>query len=205
MNKKIIIIGAGGHAKVALAALLECQATVMGLTENDPRKHGMEILGCRVIGNDAVITNHDPQEVLLVNGVGSTKDNTPRKKIFKTFKALGFTFINVIHPAAFCSRGVILSEGVQIHAGAVLQPGVTIGENTIINTGARIDHDCLIGAHAHIAPGAVLCGDVRVAEGAFIGSGACVIQGVKIGRGSIVGAGCTALKDVGPGETFVGR
>jgi sugar O-acyltransferase (sialic acid O-acetyltransferase NeuD family) len=198
----VIIIGAGGHAKVLIDALLP--AEVLGLTDANPERAGQLLLGLPVIGSDDVVAQYPPTTIRLVNGLGSVRAGYHRKSLFERFKREGYQFASVIHPSVVIARDVVLSEGVQIMAAAVVQSGCHIGKNTIINTRAVVDHDCHIGSHVHIAPGAILSGGVDVGENAHIGTGATVIQGIRIGRNSLVAAGAVVIRDVPEDVTVAG-
>ena len=196
MKKPVVLLGSGGHAKVLLGILQRCGYEITGVT--DPaRVPGSDWLGCRVLGGDEAVRRFEPDQVLLVNGIGSLpRDGRIRTKVFDDFSAVGYRFQTLLDPAAFVADQVRLAGGVQVMAGAVIQVGVLIAENCIVNSGAIIDHECRIGRHVHIAPGAVLSGGVEVGDGVHIGTGAVVIQGIRIGAGSIVGAGSVVTKDV---------
>jgi len=197
MSKPVVLLGSGGHAKVLLGMLQRCGCEIAGVT--DPaRVPGSEWLGCRILGGDEAVSRFEPDQVLLVNGMGSLPhDGGMRRTLFDDFTAAGYRFLSVLDPAAFVADQVRLAAGVQVMAGAVIQVGVLIAENCIVNSGAIVDHECRIGRHVHIAPGAVLSGGVEIGDGAHIGTGAVVIQGIHIGSGSIVGAGSVVTKDVG--------
>jgi sugar O-acyltransferase (sialic acid O-acetyltransferase NeuD family) len=199
--KPVIVLGAGGHAKVLIDVLKLCKVQILGYT--DPQKFE-PILGIPSIGKDEEILNYNPNSIELVNGLGSIGDNRLRKALFSKFKEYGYVFRSVIHPAAIVASDVQLSEGVQIMAGAVVQPGCVIGHNTIINTRASIDHDCNIGNHVHIAPGATLCGHVIVEDDVHIGTGANVIQGIKIGNNSLIRAGSLVIHHIQPNKKVIG-
>lgn len=204
MNLPVIILGAGGHAKVLIDILLLRAALIAGIVAPEAEKQGTSILGIPVIGNDDVALAQGPGAIMLVNGVGSVKEPALRKHLFDTFKARGFTFAGVLHPSAVIAGDVLLAEGVQVMAGAVIQPGCSIGRNAIINTRASVDHDCTISDHVHVAPGATLSGNVVVGEHVHIGAGATVLQGVRIGKNSVIGAGAVVLQDVPEGVLVVG-
>lgn len=200
MAEPIIIIGAGGHAKVLLEALHRAGCEVIGLTTLDHGMTNQSILGCQVLGSDEVLSKYERDRIRLVNGIGSVDSLAKRKRVFDNFKKRGFRFATVIHPGAIVSSDAKLGEGVQIMAGAIIQPGIAIGDNTIVNTGAAIDHDCKIAEHVHIAPGCTLSGNVIVGAETHIGTGATVIHGITIGRRCLVAAGavvCTNISDAG--------
>ena len=203
MDKPVIIIGAGGHAKVLYDSLRLLGVEMLGMLDKCPPP--VDRAGdLPIIGDDSAISAYSNDAVELVNGLGSVGDTALRASIYYKFKKLGYGFRQVIHPAAIIASDCILGEGVQVMAGAVVNTGTKIAEDSIINTRAVVDHDCVIGSHVHIAPGAILSGGVQVGDGSHIGTGATIIQGVSIGRNALVGAGAVVLKDVPPGAKVVG-
>lgn len=204
MNLPLIVLGAGGHAKVLVDALLGAGQPVHGLTDTDPAKTGSAVLGVPVLGGDKEVLAFAPEEVRLVNGIGSVRVSVLRHQLYENFKNMGYFFERVVHASAIVASDVVLDEGAQIMAGVVLQTGCHIGENVIINTRAAVDHDCVIGSHAHVSPGAILCGNVEVGEGSHIGAGATVIQGVRIGCNCTVAAGAVVIRDIPDGLTVAG-
>lgn len=204
MSLPVIILGGGGHAKVLIEALRASGVTVLGITDADPAKRGTSVLGVPVLGDDAEVERRAPGSVLLVNGVGSVDRPKARTALFNAFKAKGYSFATVLHPAAVIASDAVLGEGAQVMAGAVIQPGCSIGENVIINTRVSVDHDCSIGPHAHLAPGVTLSGEVHIGSGSHIGTGAVVVQGVRIGSGCLVAAGAVVVADVHEEATVIG-
>ncbi|MBI3251927.1 MAG: acetyltransferase [Candidatus Omnitrophica bacterium] len=187
-RRPVILIGAGGHARVLADALDRLRINVLGAT--DARPGGIRNFPLPLIGNDEyVLKKFKPANVYLVNGIAGIETDSLRAAIYRRFKKNGYEFLRVIHPSAVMARDVGLSEGVQVMAGAVIQAGAILGENALVNTRASIDHGCRIGAHTHVAPGAVLCGDIRIGEGCHIGAGAVIVQGLSIPKGSFIKAG----------------
>lgn len=203
MEHPVIILGAGGHAKVLVDTLERLAVDIVALVDIAPGGPGA-VLGVPVVCGEEAVLKYKPEEILLVNGLGSTGSTGKRAAVFQRFRDRGYRFAAVVHPAAFIAGEVTIGEGAQIMAGAVIQPGCTLGADAIVNTGATVDHDCLIGAHVHIAPGATLSGGIVAGDGVHLGAGATVIQGVRLGANSIVGAGAVVLKDVAAGATVVG-
>lgn len=204
-ERPLVLLGAGGHARVLVALARAAGRKVLGVC--DPVLAVSQAScweGLDVLGNDSAVERFSPNNVALMLGVGQLVKNTRREAIYDLWVARGYDFPVLIHPAAWVAPNVVMRSGVQVMAGAVIQPGCMIGENSIINTRVGIDHDCNIGRNVHVAPGATLCGSVTVGDGVFIGAGATVIQGVIIGRNSVVGAGVTLVRDVTPQTTIVG-
>lgn len=196
MDKKVIVIGGGGHARVLLDILQMNRADVLGYV--DARETGLPIA---YLGSDeALPEKYSSAEVILVNGVGSVKRPESRQRIFEQLKSLNYQFFSVVHPRAIVAESAEIGEGVQVMANVVLNPGVSIEDNVIINTSASIDHDCQIAAHTHIAPGVTLSGNVTIGKGCHVGTGAVVIQGITIGAKVLVGAGVVVRRDVENGK-----
>jgi sugar O-acyltransferase (sialic acid O-acetyltransferase NeuD family) len=200
----VIVLAAGGHAKVLIDALKLMQAQVLGIVDADPAKSGQLILGVPVLGGDDEVGKHRTDMICLVNGLGSVRGTASRLALFERFHNNGYRFASVIHPSAILSSEVAMCEGVQIMAGAVVQNGCSLGANAIINTRVALDHDCRIGDHVHVAPGATLSGGVEVGNGSHIGTGATIIQGIRIGSNCLVGAGAVVIRDVPDGATVLG-
>lgn len=204
MSQPVIVLGAGGHAKVLVEALLASSAVIAGIVDPDPSLTNTAVLGVPVLGTDNVIDEFPPSEVQLVNGLGSIGSPVRRQRLYEDFERKGYRFATVVHPSAIIASDVEVDVGAQIMAGAVIQPGSRIGRNVIVNTRASVDHDCVVGAHVHIAPGVTLSGGITIGDSTHIGTGATVIQGIHIGKGSIIGAGALVTKEVPPGVTVVG-
>lgn len=201
---RVLIVGAGGHAKVLLDALIENNLEIIGLTDFERAKWHTELRGIPVLGNDDEILSYNPEDIVLANGIGSIGSTAKRQHIYELFTEKGYIFAKVIHPSSVISPNARLAAGVQVLAGAVVSAGTKIGENSIINTSASVDHDVSIGKHVHVAPGVTISGGVSVGDGTHIGTGASVVQGVHIGKNVIVGAGAVVLHDVADNEIVYG-
>ncbi len=187
----IVVIGAGGHAKVVIDAIRRQDVyNIIGLTCPDAARKGEVFHGETIIGDDDVI----PPGSNVALGIGNRASRTGpglgvRRRVFEAMTSLEKWFPPIVHPRAIVSFHCNIGEGAQIMAGAIINPGARIGRNTIINTGAIVEHDCLVGAHCHIAPGAILCGGVKIGDETHVGAGAIILQGRTIGAGVVVAAG----------------
>lgn len=190
----LLIIGAGGHARVVLAALSDGVRPALV----DPAvPSGTRLDGIPVLGGDEVLASHIEGTHVAIGSNVRRRDAVDR--------AGPRAWTTIISPLAHVIDGVTLAEGAFVGARAVIQPGAKIGRHVIINTGAIVEHDCVVGDFAHVAPGAVLCGAVVVGEGALVGAGAVVTPGITIGRDTVIGAGAVVVADVPDGVTVVGN
>jgi UDP-perosamine 4-acetyltransferase len=191
-EKPIVLVGAGGHARVVRDLLNTLERSIRGYCAIEPEGD------LPYLGNDEqLLDTVSPSDVYLVNGIGavSPQANEHRDKIFLKFKQHGFSFITLIHPSAVVSSSVTLEEGVQIMAGVVIQTHVNVGPNTIINTSSSIDHDCILGKSVHIAPGVTLSGNVKIGAFSHIGVGATIIQNITVKESTLLRAGTTLIKE----------
>jgi sugar O-acyltransferase (sialic acid O-acetyltransferase NeuD family) len=205
MKLPLIMLGAGGHARVLHALAIAADHLVIGLCDPELTAKGeTHWNGIPVLGGDEALQDIDPTSTGLINGIGQLVGSQLRERIYTRMRSAGFHFPPLIHPSAWVAPDVTLDDGVQVMAGAIVQPGCSIGSNTILNTRAGVDHDCIIGAHVHVAPGATLCGGVQVDDGAFIAAGAVLIQSLHIGARAIVGAGSILTRSLPEGQTCIG-
>lgn len=190
--KQVVIIGAGGHAKVVID-ILKSDPTVriVGCTA---RQSGAEVMGIPIVGDDSKL------EKLYEQGVAhafvAIGDNRLRRLLGHKAETIGFRLINAVSPFACISDSAVIGTGVAVMPGAIVNAGVRIGNMCIINTGASVDHDGVIGNACHIAPGSVLAGFVNVGDGSFLGAGTVVRDGIAIGSWSVLGAGSVVVRNI---------
>lgn len=201
-GKSIIILGAGGHAKVVADVLIKSDCKILGLVTPEKEK-GSICFGCKVLGDDDVIDSYLDKGFLLANGIGFLPGIPLRWELAKRMRDKGFSFVKVIHPSAIISDDVVIDDGVQIMAGSILQPGVHVGRDSIINTGTCVDHDCDIGQNCHLAPNVTLSGNVTIENGVHVGTGTSVIQNKKIGLNSVIAAASVIYHDIPDGVTYI--
>ncbi|MDX6769786.1 MAG: acetyltransferase [Elusimicrobiota bacterium] len=201
---KTVILAAGGHAVVLAETLRAAKTRVAGFTDANPQRRGTTVEGLKVLGGDEFLAELEPSATRLVNGLGTTGDTGPRRRLFETWRERGFRFPPVVAASAVVAPSASLGAGCQVLTRAVVHPRAVVGENAVVNTAAVIEHDAVVGAHAFVSPGAVVCGGARIGARAFIGAGAVVLPGVTVGEGARLGAGAVATRDVRPGVTAVG-
>ena len=200
MRKKVVIIGAGGHAKVIVDILRkDPDIELKGCTD---RRSGGFVLNVPVLGDDAILPNLYRQGIH--HAFIALGNNAVRHKAYQEALELGFQFVNAISPFACISDSAVLGTGIAVMPGAIVNAEAVIGNNCIINTGASLDHDCNIGDSCHIAPGCNLSGNVTVGTGTFAGIGSKVIDGIQIGEWSIIGGGSVVIRDIPSSCTAVG-
>ncbi|WP_166966377.1 acetyltransferase [Yeosuana marina] len=195
--KKILIIGASGHAKVVID-IIERQNTyqIFGLIDSF-KDIGTQLLGYNILGTEDDIPNliekHD-----IYGGLIAVGDNWKRSQLVHKIENLtsNFKFIVAIHPSAIIGKQVDIEEGSVIVAGVVINCDTQIGKHCIVNTKASVGHDCTIKAFSSIAPGVTLGGHVMIENHTAISLGANLIGKIHIGEHTVIGAGALVLNDI---------
>lgn len=197
----VILIGAGGHAKVCIEAFRE-QGLYEPVACIDPNTQADYVLGVFVDRNE------DGLESYLAKGLKwafvAIGHNPLRAKLALDLRKSGFQLPNAISQRARVSPSATLGHGILIMPGAVINAESDIGDFCIVNTNAVVEHDCRVGIACHVAPGSVLGGRVRLEDEVFIGTGASVIPNLAIGKGATVGAGAAVVSNIDANVTVVG-
>ena len=196
MSKPVVMLGAGGHAKVLMEILEQNDCKLMAIVSPETPSWTPETFNPIWLKADEDVLDFSSNDYLLINGLGSLPaNNNKRTELHAFFKQQGYEFKTVIAKGAVVSGYSLLGEGVQVCPGSVVNQ-CTVGQFTIINSGAIVEHDVYIGENSHIAPGAVICGDVALGNQVHVGAGATIIQGVEVGNGAVIGAGSIVTKNV---------
>jgi UDP-3-O-[3-hydroxymyristoyl] glucosamine N-acyltransferase len=107
------------------------------------------------------------------------------------------------------SCGVRISADVDIGANTVIARGsyrdTTIGRGTKIDAMVFIAHNVMVGRNCLIVAHSEISGSVVIQDDVIIGPNVTIKEHVTIGRGALIGAGAVVLKDVPPGEVWVGN
>lgn len=192
----LVVVGAGGHAKVVIAAIRATGDAVSSVYDDDPKLWGTSIMGIPIRGPVAALRSQPQQKAVLAIG-----DNKIRERLASS---LDLRWCTVVHPAAHVDVSAKVGAGSVIFAGAVVQADAVIGEHSIINTSASVDHDCHVGNLVHVGPGVRLAGEVTLRDKALLGTGSVVIPRTTIGFGTTVGAGGVVVHDLPDGVVAVG-
>lgn len=201
MNKSVIIIGAGGHARVIAEIIIKSGDTVIGFLDDNLDIQGKSVFkDIKVLGKISECESFQKKhkECLFIVGIGN---NYVRAEIFNKYK---LNYYIAIHPSSIISDGVKIGIGTVIMPNTVINVGSVIGSDCIINTGAIIEHDNVIKDNVHISPAATLCGTVEVGEFTHVGAGATIKNNIKIFKECTIGAGAVVVKDIEKSGTYAG-
>ena len=192
---RLVVIGAGGHAKVVIDTAERSGWTVVGVIDDHS---GASVFGYPYLGSlsDAIFDS----AWQFVIAIGS---NAVRAKIAAALDGR-VNWATVVDFGANVSKRATVGVGGVVFAGSVIQADAIVGRHCIVNSAASIDHDVFIGDCCHVAPRAVLTGGVRLEEGVFVGAGAVMTPLTVAGAWSTLGAGAVAVQNLEPGAVYVG-
>ena len=191
---RLLVVGAGGHAKVVIDAAEEAGFEIAGIigTATDVPE---------ILGHPVSLSSEGLQADGFIAAIG---DNATRARYFAEYARAGLPPFSVSHPSAIVGKDVSIGDGTFVAAGVIVNAGARIGVDAILNTGCIVDHDCVIGEHSHIGPQVALCGAVTLGEGVLFGVGSCASPRASVGAWSVVGAGAAVVGDLPARTVCVG-
>jgi sugar O-acyltransferase (sialic acid O-acetyltransferase NeuD family) len=203
---KIVIIGAGGHAREVAEILrhqgqVEPGISVIGFIDENTQSCGEMHDGVPVLGDWSWFDEVDRNHIRVISAVGSP--DACRHLVWRA-RELGLAFASAISPLAHVSPRAHLGEGVTLFPNVTVNTGAYIGDHCILNVGATVSHDAKVGEYTNVNPGARIAGNVTIGAGCYIGMGADIIHQVSVGADTIVGAGAAVVRDLGANVTAVG-
>ena len=158
MEKKLLLIGGGGHCHSVLDSVLATdEYNQIGVVAKDQDNYN-DLLEDSFVATYLIGTDKDlprlydegwKEAFITLGSVGSTKG---RRMLFSVIEKIGLVMPIVVDPSAVVSDKAEIAAGVFIGKRSVVNAGSKIGTGAIINTGAIIEHDCVIGDFAHVSP-----------------------------------------------------
>ena len=191
MNKKLAIIGAGGHGKVVGEIALLNQYDTIDFF--DDKISEIKNFPFRIVGNIELLKKNLKNYDDFFVAIG---DNVIRCDKISWLKKEKKNIVSLIHPKSTVSKFSSIEAGSCVMANAVVNAGTNIKEGVIINTSSSIDHDCSIEDYSHISPNCSLSGNVRVGKFTHLGTGTSVHPRINIGQNVKTGIGSKIYKDI---------
>ena len=193
---KVIIIGAGGHAKAVIDSGSYMYEFTGFIDDNKTGSH----LGLPIYG-DSIDSVKNPENYGWFIAIGNLHN---RAKWYKKLTDRGLRIVTIIDRSAVISKQAVIGNGNFIGKLVCVEAYARIGDDNIINTKSLVEHGCVVGNHCNLSTNAVMNGEVILDDYAFVGSSAVIICCKHIGRNATVGAGATVIRDVPNGTTVAG-
>jgi sugar O-acyltransferase (sialic acid O-acetyltransferase NeuD family) len=176
---------------------------IVGLLDDDPKRHGTAMGGVRVLGPlDAATEYPDAQ---LVFGIGSHRTRLLRRQITERLGIPEERFVSLVHPAAKVYPSVRIGPGCIVHSGVVLANDVVLDGFNVVTFGALVGPFGHLGRFSMVTSLAILLTRVTLGQASFIGAGACLQDGIRVGPGALVGMASAVYRDVDPGAVVLGN
>jgi acetyltransferase EpsM len=153
MTDRLIIIGAGGHAKVLCDAVMSTDKyEIMGFCD-DNYPIGTKVNGFEIIGKTIMNTSKLPINCHFIIAIGNIE---VRKKLFNYYLLKKIPSALIIHSSAIIGSNVKIGKGTVVLPHAIINSGTDVGQNCLIDSGVIIDHDCKIGNNSHLKIGTLV-------------------------------------------------
>lgn len=202
MSDRLLVVGAGGHGREALAVARAANRwTAVALVDDALENIAVQDEGLGdptlVVGTTDVLISAGDDHVIAIG------DPAVRRRVAGRIGDAA-PAVTLTDPSAWIGHDVTLGAGAMLYPGAVCTTNVRIGVHTHLNCGVIVSHDCRVGDFVSLSPGVKLNGAVTVHDGAFLGTGAIVLPGRTVGQGAVVAAGAVVVDDVAPETTVLG-
>lgn len=196
--KNVVIIGAGGHAKVIADIVLKSGDNLIGFLDDYKEKDTIILEDYKILDKAENTEKYNDENTYFIIAIG---DNHIRKAFTEKFKVKYYT---AIHPTAVIGADVRIGEGSCVMPNACINPGTVIGKACIINSASLIEHDNVLEDYVHVSPSATTCGEVKIGELTHIGARATIRNRVTITSEVVIGMGATVVGDISEKGTYIG-
>ncbi len=206
LDVRIVIIGAGGHARdTAWLARDIARAggafEVVGFVVTDPTRLGPH--DSEILGDESFLDERGRYDGIVL-GIGSpTARAAVAERLTRIYPEAAWP--NLVHPSvsmdwASCSVG----RGVMVAAGVIGTVNIEIGDFAVLNPGVTLGHEAVVGRASVMNHASGISGGTVLEEEVLVGTGARVLQYRRVGARARVGAGAVVTRDVQAGQTVVG-
>ena len=143
MNKKLIILGAGGYGQTVADVAEQLGYDVVFLDDNSDKAID-------------VCANYEKYKDDYIDFYPAFGNNEGRVAWLNRLSASGCTTPTLIHPTAYVSPKATIQDGTVVLPKAIVNTGTVIKHGCIINCGAIIDHGCTLEDGVHVCLGAIV-------------------------------------------------
>jgi len=202
MNDLILVAASGLAREIAETVLASRSHRIVGILDDDPVLHGVEISGIPVLGGLEQLDRHRKTQIVVCAGRGAS-----RRAIVERLSAKGVgpdRFATIIHPSVYLPRSCSIGEGTVLLAYVAITADVRIGRHVVAMPNVNFTHDDMIEDFATLCAGVSLGGSVTVGEAAYIGVNSSVREHLQVGRGAILGMGSSLTWDLPDGQIWAG-
>lgn len=197
---RLLIFGAGGHARVA-CQIAERMGTFDAIAFSCCNEHPDRMMGYTIFDEKLVLGESRQEWDSAFVAIGN---NAARKALIERVVSAGYSLVSLVDPTALVSGYAEVSPGTIVCPNAVINPYAKLGIGCIVNTAAVVEHDCELEDFVHLSPNVALGGGVFVGELSWCGIGSCVVDHVSVCSKVILGAGACLVENALVPGTYVG-
>ncbi|RAR47222.1 acetyltransferase [Flavobacterium lacus] len=208
--KKIIIVGAGGHAAEVVDYLNFINAMpsidanqkweVLGLIDDNIANFHLYSYDYPFLGDiKAHEVNHEVDYLIAVANIKF------RRLIVESLLAKGAKFCTLIHPTAIVSPTAKIGLGNVISHNVSIGPKVEIGNFNLINSRCTLGHDTKLENYNFLSPQTVTGGGTEIGNNNFFGTNVAILPRTTVGNNNTISAGMVVDKSIHDDSTFFHR
>lgn len=153
MGYRLIILGAGGYGRTVADVAVQTGAYNKTLFLDDNSKAE------DVIGKCADFSAYADENTIFYPAFGN---NEGRVEWMKRLTENGCRVATIVHPTAYVSPTVRISDGNAILPYAIVNTGCELKIGCIVNCGAIVDHGCVLEEGVHVCLGAIVKAENRI-------------------------------------------
>ncbi len=207
--KKVIIVGAGGHAAEIddyINYFNDKQSEssenyeILGFLDDNPKSYASYSFTAPFLGE--IKTHQVRKDCYYIIAIANI---TYRKPVIAHLIAKGGQFTSFIHPTATISKSAKLGVGVVIAPNVNIGPNVVIGNYNMINSRASIGHDTIMGDYNFITPNVCFSGFSLIGNENMFGINSATIPNIVVGSNNKIAAGMVLDKSITDNTTVFYR
>ncbi|RTL77245.1 MAG: hypothetical protein EKK35_17950 [Bradyrhizobiaceae bacterium] len=200
--RKVVIYGAGGHARELLFQLAEAKTAVSALVEDF--NSGRAAKGIPILNLEEALARYS--DAIWYVAIGNP---FARREISDKLKNLGIELGGFVSNRALVAPSAKISHSAQVFAGTIISDDCIIEDGVIVHFNCVVAHNVRIGAYSFIAPRVAIAGHVDIGHDAWLGVGASIKNGswerpLSIGNQAIIGAAACVINDVPSNFVMIG-
>jgi acetyltransferase-like isoleucine patch superfamily enzyme len=195
--KKLVMYGAAHpfalktlHAINATTQTWEC----LGFLDDDPSKHGQDILGYSVLGGRSLLATLSAEsDVYFFNNVMGHWSR--RREITALLESHSCQIASLVDPRIDV---IDLQHGKGVFVGAFAHFGASarLGDFTVVMQAAVLGDDTRLGSNVFVANLASIGSRTVVGDDTFVGPSSVTLIDRVVGKRVVIGAGAIVTKDV---------
>ncbi|MHC4875991.1 MAG: NeuD/PglB/VioB family sugar acetyltransferase [Planctomycetota bacterium] len=206
MNKRVLIVGAGGFGREILHWLDTAVQSgdvpdwkIGGFLDANPRALADFDIDLPIVGDPA---NYEPQaDDVFLCAIGAPKT---KLKVCRSLLERGADFPAWVHPTALVGARSRIGRGSLLLPNSGISVDVTLGEFVTLNCRAVVGHDAVVGDGCTLNSFVDVAGAAVLGTGVLVGSHGVVAPRAKVGDFTTIGAGSVVVRRTKPETTVLG-